>query len=577
MRYFFIVSIPLLLLLTACEKWDLNKKPDIETFPATGIGFTSVIVGGKVTTFYGDEIIQKGICYSTGHNPTINNQIKLVKPSSGSFLCEITGLQLNNEYFFRVYVRSSLGITYGNELSFRTLEGEGNPILITDTVTNIKNTSAKIECNILHQGDFPITDRGICWSKNTIPTISDHSILCGSGTGQFFGVISNLEMNTKYYVRCFAVNSSGSFYGNILNFTTLYDTLNFPIVNTLPVNSITQFTALSGGDIITDHGFSITKRGVCWSKLSLPTTDDSISDDGGGTGSFFSVLYGLEPNQSYFIRAYATNINGTAYGQQLSFTTQSFAGDLPVVFTEAASNITSNSSLCGGIVTGEGSFPVSNRGVCWSNSSMPTIMDNKTHDGAGPGTFTSQLAGLQANTFYYARAYATNSAGTSYGNEITFSTTGSTGLYLGQMYGGGVIFYLDFTGQHGYIVTMPDLQFGVTWGCYGNDLPGFNDTVIGCGQQNTTSIVNNCQEAGIAAKICDNLTLNGFSDWYLPSKSELNLLYQNRQYIQNLVMGYYWSSSEANAFEAWQINFSSGLSMKYGKYDPAIVRAIRSF
>jgi exo-beta-1,3-glucanase (GH17 family) len=95
---------------------------------------------------------------------------------------------------------------------------------------------------------------------------------------------------------------------------------------------------------------------------------------------------------------------------------------LPALTTSAVTNITGTSATSGGIITAEGSGTVVARGVCWSTSTTPTISDSKTTDGVGTGSFTSNLSGLNGSTKYYIRAYATNSAGTAYGNEISFAT-----------------------------------------------------------------------------------------------------------------------------------------------------------
>jgi len=101
-------------------------------------------------------------------------------------------------------------------------------------------------------------------------------------------------------------------------------------------------------------------------------------------------------------------------------------GQIPVLTTTAVSNITQTTASCGGNITSDGGATVTVRGVCWSTSQNPTIADNKTTDGTGAGSFTSNITGLTAGTTYYVRAYATNSAGTGYGSAMSFSTQGGT-------------------------------------------------------------------------------------------------------------------------------------------------------
>ncbi|HBE40416.1 MAG TPA: hypothetical protein DDW27_04300 [Bacteroidales bacterium] len=130
-------------------------------------------------------------------------------------------------------------------------------------------------------------------------------------------------------------------------------------------------------------------------------------------------MTGLQPVTKYYFRAYATNSIGTAYGNQLSVTTYS---NLPTLTTEVVSSITISSAKSGGNITYDGYSSIIGRGVCWNTSGNPTIDDNKTIDGTGPGAFTSSITGLQEKTKYYIKAYATNANGTGYGGERSFST-----------------------------------------------------------------------------------------------------------------------------------------------------------
>jgi uncharacterized protein (TIGR02145 family) len=189
---------------------------------------------------------------------------------------------------------------------------------------------------------------------------------------------------------------------------------------TTTATTITSTTAASGGNVISDGGTSVTARGVCWSTSQNPTTTDSKTSDGTGTGEFTSAITGLSPLTLYYIRAYATNSAGTSYGTQVSFTTSVFVPTLAA--TTAASSLTGTTAASGGNITSDGGASVTARGVCWSTSQNPTTTDSKTSNGTGSGTFTSSITGLSSSTLYYIRAYATNSAGTAYGTQVSFTT-----------------------------------------------------------------------------------------------------------------------------------------------------------
>ena len=156
------------------------------------------------------------------------------------------------------------------------------------------------------------------------------------------------------------------------------------------------------------------------------------------------------------------------------------------------------------------------------------------------------------------------------------NTNPPTPKVIGQSYGGGIIFYIDGTGQHGLIAASSDQSSGVNWGCYGI-LIGGTRTAIGTGQANTTAIINGCSTAGIAARICDDLVLNGYIDWFLPSEDELNQMYIQKTIIGGLANGSYWSSSEDNVNYAWSLYFNDGSQYNDSKNFIYYVRAVRAF
>ncbi|MGE0077401.1 MAG: DNA/RNA non-specific endonuclease [Bacteroidales bacterium] len=193
----------------------------------------------------------------------------------------------------------------------------------------------------------------------------------------------------------------------------------YATVSTVSVNSVTYTSAVSGGNIASDGGATVTERGVCWSITANPTIVDTKTSDGSGSGVYSSTVSGLTSGLTYHIRAYATNSAGTTYGNDISFTTKT---ELASVTTSSASSITSISAVCGGNVISSGGGSVIERGVCWSTSASPTIANSKVSSGTGTGSFTCNVSGLSAGTTYYVRAYATNAGGTAYGTDQTFTT-----------------------------------------------------------------------------------------------------------------------------------------------------------
>ncbi len=159
---------------------------------------------------------------------------------------------------------------------------------------------------------------------------------------------------------------------------------------------------------------------------------------------------------------------------------------------------------------------------------------------------------------------------------------------IGDFYQGGVIFYLDATGEHGLISAVSDQSFDAVWGCPPLIVNGANGEEIGTGAQNTTDIVNGCSStiSGFAAELCENLELNEFNDWFLPSKDELNELYQNRDIVNTtsienggaqLEDAEYWSSSHQNNNSVFVQHFTAGNQFGVSEDELYNVRAVRAF
>ena len=203
-------------------------------------------------------------------------------------------------------------------------------------------------------------------------------------------------------------------------------------VNTLNSKNISNTASSIDCEVKYDGGSTVTQRGVCWSTNPNPTIANNVTNNGAGTGSFTSSITGLNANTTYYCRAYATNGVGTAYGNQINFTTSNVSASLSTLTTTGASGVSTNSASSGGNISSDGGSTVTQRGVCWSTNPNPTIANNVTNNGAGTGSFTSSITGLNANTTYYSRAYATNGVGTAYGNQINFTTTAPTAMLVGS-------------------------------------------------------------------------------------------------------------------------------------------------
>lgn len=255
---------------------------------------------------------------------------------------------------------------------------------------------------------------------------------------------------------------------------------------------------------------------------------------------------------------------------------------MPTISTTAITSATSTSGVSGGNITNDGGAPITSRGICWDTSPNPTVgLATKTNDGSGLGSFSSSISGLASGTVYYVRSYGVNTFGTGYGSERSFIA-----LAIGDSYQGGKLAYVLASGDPGYDADMPHglvantYDQSLVWGKEGFTVSGADGTAIGTGLQNTIDIIASDPIPGNAARVCRGMTINGYSDWYLPSKDELNKLYLNRALIGGFnPTGWYFSSTESSSVYAWYQNFSNGDQAGIGAHkDWALsVRAIRSF
>ncbi len=193
-----------------------------------------------------------------------------------------------------------------------------------------------------------------------------------------------------------------------------------PALGTNKIFNVTSSSATVTGFVVAE-GDGFTERGICYDIQPAPTVAKSKAIyTGTVTKAAYNVtLTGLSFATTYYARAYATGPEGTVYGSERSFTTLPVLATLTTV---AATNVQGTTATSGGNITADGGAAVTARGVCYGTAPNPTVAGSKTTDGTGIGAFVSNITGLNGLTKYYARAYATNSAGTAYGNEISFTT-----------------------------------------------------------------------------------------------------------------------------------------------------------
>src|SRR5665647_1585521 len=400
-------------ILINCKKEAIKTTPVATISTVTNITATSATSEGEITSDGGAGITARGVCWSTNQSPTTSDSKTTNGSGTGSFSSSIEGLTPGVTYNIKSYATNSVGTGYSSQSTFITLALA--PILSTTDLSAVTSTTASSGGNITNDGGSAVTARGVCWSTSQNPTIADSKISSGTGSGSFTSVIIGLNPGATYYVRAYASNSIGTGYGNQVTATV---TAILPVLTTTSISALTSTTATSGGNITSDGGSVVTARGVCWSTTSTPTIASSKTTDGTDSGVFSSSITGLTPGATCYIRSYATNSIGTAYGNEVTVTS---TAALPTLSTSTATSILATSATSGGNIISNGGSAVTGRGVCWSTTVNPTIASSQTTDGTGSGVFSSSITGLTPGTAYYIRAYATNSIGTVYGNQVTLT------------------------------------------------------------------------------------------------------------------------------------------------------------
>jgi len=383
----------------------------VSTTSASAIGATTATTGGNVTNDGGATVTSRGVVISsTNSTPAIGSGTNYTSGSgTGAFTVNLTSLSPGIRYYVRAYATNAAGTCYGSVIQFTT-----DPVCATVSTTAasaVLYTTATAGGNVTADGGATVTSRGVVISStNTTPAIgSGTNYTSGSGTGAFTVNLTSLSPGIRYYVRAYATNAAGTCYGSVIQFMTL--SITCPTVSTNVTTSIGSTTATSGGNVISNGGATVTGRGVVISSTNtVPTIGTGINYPGGsGTGSFVVNLSGLTRSTTYYVRAYATNSSGTCYGSTTTFTT---TADCPTVTTSSMVRVNANTGNLGGNVSFNGGATVTARGVVINGTSYQI--------GSGIGFFSANFSPFQSGTTYSVKAYATNSAGTCYGNTITF-------------------------------------------------------------------------------------------------------------------------------------------------------------
>lgn len=435
---------------------------------------------------------------------------------------------------------------------------------------NMASAKIYLDVDSLVVGNDTTMEIGVCWSVQNYPQISDSITRIQDYHRPFVVDLSHhLEPGTKYFVRGYVRKKKTIVYSEV--FTILapkpieaqmsvgvkkVDAQRSIYVVDVPVDDEVHLKAsrISITDVWqTGAAFSLMfdsqflhtalETGVCYSTNAVPSVSYNrvvLPSEG---GRMVGEIRNLEPNKSFYLRAYIINVKDTLYGPIVNFTTPKI--EVPILAPIKVKLVKGNSILLETNVLLDGGSAVVERGVCWGLEPEPSVGDFHAVDSLSTGIGVSgvKINELQFNSPYFIRAYATNGVGIAYGQELkVFTSIGA----IGDQYMGGIIFYLDNSGRHGAVCADKDQSAGLDW-------------------------------KG-AIKMCKDLEYNNYTDWELPTKNELDYIYTNL-YLNNIggLSNYYWSSTENDFNDAWYWRMNYGSPHYNFKGNLLGVRAIRRF
>ena len=398
--------------------------PALSAMKVTGVTASSATFTCNVTSHSGETASEVGFYYSTDPKVDVTTAQKVSDTyTSDAFTLTAKNLSPEQTYYVKAYAKNSVGEAYSSVVSFETISDalENLPSFSAMKISDVTTTSATFTCTVTDYGIDVVSEVGYYVGKDEDVDVTTAIKVSEVFTSMTFTLtVEGLEVGQDYFVKAYALNSAGEGYSDISTFKT---TSTAPSVRTLGSSELSATSAELSGEVTDDNGEIITERGFVWMKGSgTPTTSSSKLTADGTTGAFTATLTDVTPNQIYSYRAYAINSMGTSYGEVMTFEIQV---DLPTVTTDEVTDITDFSAVSGGNVTADGGADILAKGIVWSRSKNPTVdLETKTDEGTGLGSFTSTMSNLTSGSTYYVRAYATNVAGTGYGEEMEFKTTG---------------------------------------------------------------------------------------------------------------------------------------------------------
>jgi uncharacterized protein (TIGR02145 family) len=421
-----LISLTIIFFNT-CKKNDPPTPPVISTSDVTQITYTSAQSGGKITSEGNAQITSKGICWNKSADPTTDNSKTTESGESLSFSSSLTQLEPGTTYYVRAYATNSAGTGYGASKTFVTLGVK--PVATSVNPTNVTINSATINGSVTPDLPTMVTfEYGTTTGYGT-SVLAKQGQLSGQNPVSVSADLTGLNIATTYHFRLKAENPLGITYSADMTFTTLgsVPSATATAPTNITVNSAKLNGTLNANYLATTYVF---EWGTDYGYGNIITPSQNTIN-GSTLVNISADLTGLAEGTRYYFRISAVNALGTSKSIGLTFSTLS----IPVLTTKNITDVTTTAATSGGTITADFGAPLSEAGVCWGTSHNPTTSGNKVQSTVANSAFTTNLTGLTPNTTYYIRAYATNSVGTGYGNELVLKTfTGTASDIDGNQY-----------------------------------------------------------------------------------------------------------------------------------------------
>ena len=385
----------------------LDDEPDFTVLTAEAISEDSIFVSGTIAATNPTEVgailgNELSVTVDNAEQVKVSEDLSIIEVSFGELLPETT-------YYVRLFAVRAGEYFYSDAQGLTTLE----PAFEISTIEILNITASTAEIEVAYQADM-LTSKGIIYSIEQDPDFENgQQVLNTEETNPFTSLLEGLDPGVEYNAVAFVINDPDTAFSQAVSFITD----NIPLSVGQP--SISKITPSEATLTASVEGSNITGSGFIFNTSeTLDFNNGTRFDSEISSGEITADLVSLEPSTSYFAASFVYSQEDTIFSAVVDFTT---SANLPSVTTATISGIGDNSATGGGDAAGT---DIIQKGLVWSTSDNPTIEDEKTEEGPGEGAFTSEITGLSPKTTYFVRSYATNEAGTSYGDQRSFITTG---------------------------------------------------------------------------------------------------------------------------------------------------------